>query len=248
MTDDMRDTDDTRDTDGMRDEIANEPRVPGRNRLVAWATLGVLGAALAGGGIYAATAGGGSGSPSVATSAVLAAASGSATPAPSALPHDRDGRRGPGPGFGGRLGGPGGIGGIGGMGLGQLLHGEATVATANGGTEIVDTQTGTISGIDTAKKTITVTSSDKVSFTYVVDANTHLVDFALATPKNATLSDLKSGDTVRVMAVRTGDTRTAKSVLDGLPKRGAGVPGGPGHLRPLPSPSATAATTTASSA
>lgn len=227
----------------VHDEIANEPPVPRRNRMVAWSTLGVLGAALAGGGVYAATTGGGSSSPSVATSAALAAASGSATPAPSTKPHGRDGRRPGGPADGGRVfGGPGGLGGPAG---GRVLHGEATVATANGGTEIVDTQTGTISAVDPTKKTITVTSSDKVAFTYVLDTNTRLIDFALATPKTATISDLKTGDAVRIVAVRVGDTRTAKSVLDGKPARVAPVPGGPRHVGPrhvgpLPSPSATA--------
>lgn len=132
--------------------------------------------------------------------------------------------------------GPGGFGGLGMP--GRILHGEATVQTPNGGTEIVDSQRGTISAIDTAKKTITVTSTDKVAFTYTIDSNTRLIDFALATPTQATFRDFKVGDTVGVVAVRSGDTRTARSVIDGV-KAGMGWPDGHGPRGPhAPLPSA----------
>jgi len=226
------------------DEIANEPQLPRRHRAVAWATLGLLGAAAVAGGVYAATSGSSS-TPVSAAAQLAAATSAPATPSasPSTPKKDQHGRRGPGmlgP-MGGRFGGPGFFGpGIG----GRVLHGESTVQTQDG-TQIVDTQAGTISAVDTAKKTITVTSTDKVAFTYVLDSNTRVLDFATSTPAKATITDLKVGDTVEVVAIRTGDTRTAKSVVDGLPSkllpRGPHVKNGPQGVNPSPSASTSGA-------
>src|SRR5690348_17390589 len=50
--------------------------------------------------------------------------------------------------------------------LGRVLHGEVTVTTANGGTRLVDVQRGTLSA-RTGNK-VTVTSTDKVAFDYVI--------------------------------------------------------------------------------
>lgn len=230
------------------DEISGGPDRP-RSRAVAWATLAALGAVAVGGGAYAATRGDGGG-PSTPAAAQLAAATTSPSPSPSASPHDKPGRRGPGgPMMGGpmmrgpMMGGPAGIGGPLGA-AGQVLHGESTVQTKDGKTQIVDTQHGTISSIDSAKKTITVTSADKVAFTYVTDSDTKFTVFSASKPAQATLADLKAGDTVEIVAVRSGDTRTVKSVVDGVPtiKDHKGWPGtGPGHWRPgAPSPSASA--------
>ena len=207
---------------------------------VAWVGAGVAGvvavaaaAVLVSG--HGTSPGAAAGSPGVA-GAVLAASTASPSPSPSGPAPGRGGpdMRGPGmrgPGFRGF--GPE----IGGL-LGRVLHGESTVSTPNGGTEIVDTQQGTISKIDSTTKTLTVTSTDKVSFTYVVDANTRVVDFAATNPAQATFADLKVGDTVSVVATRSGDTRTAKAVLDGKPTRQA-----PGHRGPhaTASPSTSAA-------
>jgi len=202
------------------DEISNEPQMPRRSRLVAWATLGAVGVAAAVGGVVAVHSGGGGGTANAALA--QAAAVTSPAPSPSASPHDRGGRRelnGPGgPGAGPKvLGGPGASGMFGAR--GKVLHGEATVVTPGGGTEIVDTQSGTITAIDSAAKTITVTSTDKAAFSYVIDTKTRVVDFTANSPMTATLTDLKVGDTVRVVATRSGDTRTATSVLDGVPIR-----------------------------
>lgn len=231
-------------SDKPSDELFHEPRSP--RRAVAWTTLGVAALAVAGG-VYAATGHSSNATPAAATGAAVAAtSSASASPAPS-LPRDRHGPM-------GRMGPMMGPGGFGGLGMpGRVLHGESTVQTPSGGTEIIDTQRGTISAIGTANKTITVTSSDKVAFTYTIDSNTRLIDFALSTPRQATLNDLKVGDTVGVVAVRSGDTRTARSVVDGA-KTGAGWPGRDGgprgrHMQPPPnmspnpsaSPSASAA-------
>jgi hypothetical protein len=231
------------------DEISNEPRVPRRNKLVAWSTLGVLGAAAAAGGIYAAVSGSPASSASTSGSGVLTAAS---STAPSAAPptsgNEQGGPRGRGGAGGPWMRGPGGpaMGGMFGIGgPGRVLHGESTVATANGGTEIVDTQSGTVSAIDTTKKTVTVTSTDKVAFTYVVDSSSRIVDFATSTPAKATLADLKVGDTVEVTAIRSGDTRTVKALVDGKPAPGTRGGHGPQAPAASPKPSSTASGTSA---
>ena len=246
------------------DEISNEPQLPRRSKVVAWTTLGVLGAAAAAGGLYAA-AGTGSSTPAASTATAQTAADTSPSPSPSTKPNDQNGRRGAGgpgfagvhggfggPGFGGAFGGMGGPGGLGGPASGRVLHGESTVATAKGGTEIVDTQSGTITSIDASAKTITVTSTDKVAFSYVVATSTRLIDFAVTAPQKATFTDLKVGDAVQISAVRDGDTRTASSVVDGTPVRkplptGTAQPRAPhGHApskTAAPSPATTAAST-----
>jgi hypothetical protein len=102
-----------------------------------------------------------------------------------------------------------------------VLHGEATMITKDGGTRLVDVQRGTVSAIN--GNSVSVTSSDKVSFSYVLNAKTRIVDFDLAKPRLATVADLKVGDTVRVLATRSGDTRTAVVVLEGTPKAHPGA-------------------------
>jgi hypothetical protein len=222
------------------DEISGGPE-RSRNRAVAWATLAVLGAVAVGGGAYAATRGDGGG-PATPAAAQLAAATATPSPSASASPHDKSGRRGPvGPMMRGpMMRGPAGVGGMLGVG-GQVLHGESTVQTRDGKTQIVDTQRGTVSSLDSAKKSLTVTSSDKVSFSYVTDSDTRFIVFSASKPGQATFADLKQGDTVEIVAVRTGDTRTAKSVVDGAPtiKDHKGWPG-PAHRPGAPSPSASA--------
>lgn len=231
-------------SDDHVDEIGHEPR-PAR-RLVAWSTLGVVGALAIAGGIYAATSQGGS--PSGGGVATLAADTAASSQAVS--PASPSSSLNPGKQHGPRFGGPGL------MPRGQVLHGESVVQKPGGGTEIIDVQRGKITAVDTAKKTITVTSSDNVAFTYVVDANTRLVDFSLTTPRKATFTDLKVGDTVGVTAVRSGDTRTARSVVDGAKlgwpggdgPRGPHIPHGPNapnapNAPSAPRPSPTASTT-----
>lgn len=235
------------------DEISGGPQRRG-HRAVAWGTLAVLGAVAFGGGAYALTrSGGGGGSAGVA--AQLAAATSSPNPSSSASPKTNDGRHGPNGSFGGPMmrgpagmAGPGsGMGGMFGVG-GQVLHGESTVQTRDGKTQVVDTQRGTISSLDAAKKTLTVTSTDKVSFTYVTDSNTRFIVFGAATSATksaqATFADLKQGDTVEITAIRSGDTRTATAVVDGTPtvkdgKDGKGWPG-PGQRPGKPAPSTSA--------
>lgn len=232
-------------TEQFTDEISGDEISGGEERHghrgIAWATLAVLGAVAVGGGAYALTRGGGA-TPGVDAAAQLAAAT---SPSPNASPSPKsdDGRPGP----NGRFGGPmmrGPVGPMGGIGApgGQLLHGESTVQTPDGKTQVVDTQRGTISSLDSAHKSLTVTSTDKASFTYVVDANTRFIVFGATKPAQATFADLKQGDTVEIMAIRSGDTRTAKSVVDGLPtaKDGKSWPG-PGQRPHKPAPSTSAA-------
>jgi hypothetical protein len=228
-------------SDDHVDEIGHEPRQA--RGLVAWSTLGVVGALAIAGGIYAATNQGGppSGGGVAALAADTAASSrGVPSASPSSSPN-------PGKHHGPRVGGPGL------MPRGQVLHGESVVQKPGGGTDIIDVQRGKITAVDTAKKTITVTSSDNVAFTYVVDANTRFVDFSLTKPRKATFTDVKVGDTVGVTAVRSGDTRTARSVVDGAKlgwpggngPRGPHIPHGPNapNAPSAPRPSPTASTT-----
>jgi hypothetical protein len=219
-------------SDDFADEISGGPKRP-RNRALAWATLAVLAAVAVSGGAYALTRGPSGGGPSTVATAEPAADTTSPSPSPSASRNKRDnaGRHGPG---GPMVRGPLGAFGVG----GQLLHGESTVRTKDGTTQVVDTQRGTISSIDSTAKTITVTSSDKVSFTYVVVADTRLVVFGAAKPAQATFANLKKGDTVALVAIRSGDRRTATSVVDGrpTPRDRTGRPGQGHRQRPAEGP------------
>jgi len=236
------------------DTLEHDAGLSRRAKAIAWATVAIVGGVAAGAGFYVTSAKSPSSSGSAPVAAALAAATAPASPGaspgvsgapPSPAPghgFDKRGPRGLGwPGF--RLG-PGGPGGWGGGLTGKVLHSEATVATPSGGTEIVDTQIGTIASVNTTAKTVTVTSTDKVSFTYVVDANTKVLDFAASKPAAATLADLKVGDTVRLAAIRSGDTRTATSLIDGQPPRG-GHRGFAGPNAPQPSASTSAGGTSA---
>jgi hypothetical protein len=243
---------------GTRDEIANEPDARAtaasrRHRVVAWTTLGGLGAVAVAAGAYAATTGGSPATVGTAATGedVVSSTAPTAPPslnpsAPAGGPARPGGRGHGGPGFGPV--GPGAFG----PGAGRVLHGEATVVLPSGGTQIVDTQSGTISAIDASKNLVTVKSSDNVSFSYTVDSTTHLFVATAATPGTATIADLKVGDTVMVRAVRTGDTRTAETIMDGKPTmaagRGPGGWGGPGDGRgpkPTAPPSASASAASA---
>lgn len=95
------------------------------------------------------------------------------------------------------------------------------MTTRDGTTRLVDVQRGSVTAID--GNTVTITSSDKVVFSYVLNAKTRIIDFGLAKPRLATVADLKQGDTVRVAATRSGDTRTATVVIEGTPKARPGA-------------------------
>ncbi|HUY21519.1 MAG TPA: hypothetical protein VMV22_04185 [Acidimicrobiales bacterium] len=99
--------------------------------------------------------------------------------------------------FGGGIGGP-------------VVHGEFTVNGPNG-YETVTERTGTVSGVtDTAGSTwtLTVKSADGTSGTFTVDAGTSVNGGEMG------IGSVKQGDTVRVEAIVSGSTSTAKQVVD----------------------------------
>ena len=114
-----------------------------------------------------------------------------------------------GPGHGDRMRGPGGMGGgMGfGMGLGGAVRGSASVPKKDGsGYQTLDMQTGVVDSVDATS--LKVTSADKVQWTYVVNAST------LVHAKSAGIGAIVPGDTVMVIAVEDGATRTALQIVD----------------------------------
>jgi hypothetical protein len=107
-------------------------------------------------------------------------------------------------------GGAGGLGGLGGLdkgrlksllrgaaGLGQLQHGEFTLQGADGKSTVMTVQYGTVT--TSSSTSLTVKSADGFTATYTIDANT----------LGAPVSKLATGDTVMVVAEKSG----AKAVL-----------------------------------
>jgi hypothetical protein len=129
----------------------------------------------------------------------VATAQTSPTPAPSTAPDARPGHRGPFGGF--RHGGPG-------MrdGLGAALHGEFTTAAPGGGYQVMAMQVGDATAVSATS--VTVKSKDGYSRTYAVNDNT------LVNAGNVGIGDVKTGDTVRVMAVVKDGTANAVRVMD----------------------------------
>jgi len=116
-------------------------------------------------------------------------------------------------GRGDRGRGPGGMGfGTGGgmafgMGLGGAVRGSVSVPAKDGsGYQTLDMQTGVVDSVDATS--ISVTSADKVQWTYVVNAGT------LVHAKSAGIGAIAKGDTVMVIAVENGATRTALQIVD----------------------------------
>lgn len=115
-----------------------------------------------------------------------------------------------GPGrFGAGFGGPGGLGPAG-LGAGPFIYGQFTVKGPNG-YETVSERTGTVSDVtDTSGSTwsLTVKSADGTSGTFTVDSATSVNGGEMG------IGSVKTGDTVRVTAVVSGGTSTAKQVTD----------------------------------
>jgi hypothetical protein len=110
----------------------------------------------------------------------------------------------------GRFGG--GFGGLGGPGLGggPFIYGQFTIKGPNG-YETVSERTGTVSDVtDTSGTTwsLTVKSADGTSATFTVDTGTSVNGGEMG------IGSVKTGDTVRVTAVVSGATSTAKQVTD----------------------------------
>jgi hypothetical protein len=131
-------------------------------------------------------------------------ASGS-TSTPTTVPQHVHGFGGPGR-FGAGLGGPGGPG----LGAGPFIYGQFTVKGPNG-YETISERTGTVSDVtDTSGSTwsLTVKSADGTTGTFTVDSGTSVNGGEMG------IGSVKTGDTVRVTAVVSGGTSTAKQVTD----------------------------------
>jgi hypothetical protein len=161
-----------------------------RTRVAAWVGAGVLGGLAAG----------------IAIAQLGVAGAADPTPTPSASPGTPGGP----PGF--RDGPFHDMGPLMGFGMGgRLLHGEATVKTPGGDLKELATQYGRITAVDGA--TLTVRSSDDFTRDFVVDENTRIA----LNGEDGALSSLKTGDMVRVIAVKDGSAWHAESVMDGRP-------------------------------
>lgn len=86
----------------------------------------------------------------------------------------------------------------------RALHGEVTLGGKH--TRVVDFQRGTV--VKVSATSITVKSKDNFTGTYVVTAATRVRQEG----EPGEISDIKSGDRVRVVAAKDGDTRTAKMI------------------------------------
>ncbi len=93
---------------------------------------------------------------------------------------------------------------------GGSIYGQFTIKGPNG-YETIAARTGTVSSVtDTSGSTwsLTVKSADGTSATFTVDSGTSVNGGEMG------IGSVKSGDTVRVIAVVSGGTTTAKSVTD----------------------------------
>jgi hypothetical protein len=90
----------------------------------------------------------------------------------------------------------------------RALHGEVTVGGKE--TRVIEFQRGTVEKVSATS--ITVKSRDDFTGTYVVTEETRVRQPG----EPGTITDIKAGDTVRVVAVQDGDTSTAKRI--GEPK------------------------------
>jgi hypothetical protein len=143
--------------------------------------------------------------------AVYAASGTAGTAAPQGM--------GGGPGGGGMRGGFGG----GAGGVMDALHGEFTVSDGSNGYKTAIMQTGQVTAI--SDTSLTAKSTDGYTKVYTIDADTVF-------GTNGSASDIKSGDTVTVVATPEGTNATADSVMDRsqLPQGGGqgGMPPGQG--------------------
>jgi hypothetical protein len=88
----------------------------------------------------------------------------------------------------------------------RALHGEVTLGGAKH--RVVDFQRGTVSAASATS--LTVRSTDGFAATYVVDAKT----IVRQAKEKTTIADVKTGDKVRVVALKHGATLTAKRIAD----------------------------------
>jgi hypothetical protein len=93
---------------------------------------------------------------------------------------------------------------------GQMLHGEAVTKDANGVLKTLDWQNGEVTAV--SGSSVTVRSGDGTTWTWTLNGDTKVVKEG----KDASASDIATGDKVAVAGQRAGDTRTA-SVVAGPP-------------------------------
>lgn len=127
----------------------------------------------------------------------------------------------------------------------QHLHSESVVKKADGTFETRLSQQGTVDAV--SETSVSLKSEDGFTQTYVVDANTKIVqvparaaDGAPATgadgkrlkPSDGTIADIAAGDAVRISGVKTGNDVAAKKIVEGAgtgPGLGLGKGMGKGH-------------------
>jgi hypothetical protein len=165
---------------------------PGRAiRAAGWVAVG----AIAAGGVATAatTTGGSGGSGTTTVASALGTVPAATTPSTGTGKEGKAGRG----GRGGRLAKL----------QGRLLHGEFTVEGKDGKPMNVAEQRGTVNAVSSTS--ITLTSKDGFSHTYVVDSSTHVrVD-----GKKGAISGVKPGQDAAVLAKVDGSTDTAELVI-----------------------------------
>lgn len=101
----------------------------------------------------------------------------------------------------------GGRGGPGAMGFGgEVLHGDATVETADGTTEVMRVVRGSVTAISDTSITVKATDGFTQTFAITTDTDIH------KSRSDATAADIAVGDVAMVSGVVSGDTVTAKRV------------------------------------
>jgi hypothetical protein len=151
-----------------------------------------------------------SGRKTIAAVAIAVGITGAGGAAIYAATNNDSGDQGGGPGG---MGGPGGGRGPGGFGRGMeaSLHGEFVVPDGSGGYLTELTQTGKVTAITSTS--LTAASEDGFTQTYTIDASTVV--------PSGKLSDIVKGDTVSVMAKKSGNAATASTLIEGGQQPGA---------------------------
>ena len=94
---------------------------------------------------------------------------------------------------------------------GPVVHGDFTIQGPNGTYENLQEQTGTVTSITNTSGndwSLTVKSADGTSLTYVIDSGTSIDGGETG------VSSIAQNDTVRVLAVVSNGTSTAKQITD----------------------------------
>src|SRR5256885_3223286 len=93
--------------------------------------------------------------------------------------------------------------------LGRGIHGEFTVKRKDNQFATLDAQRGAVTAVDGGS--LTVKSADGYTHRYVVNSDTRVRKDG----QKSDIGSVKVGDTVGVLATKSGDTDTAKLVRDG---------------------------------